>query len=324
MDIKDREKIEWLNYWIEDADKDKKRIILLGDSVAREIRKKLNSMINESYAVDLLAMSYSVLDDITLEEIRHFFLRTPYKYDMIIYQLGAHHGYGVECMKSDEDAENFKIKTEEILKSLKQYSIPVITMSPTLERCVDRNGNKIFNHNEEIRKRNQILAMVSEKLNIIYFDLNEKIDYKEIRYVDWCHFEEDCYEYISRLIISRIFPDIQCADSNRLKSMRELNNKFNEYKEKKIYIYGNGIRGKYIKEYLQRYEYPFNGFIVSNEYADMADDTKRIDQIEKNDALIIVTPVDANIWTKLEKEKIDYISLNSDIYMILRTGSDML
>ena len=44
-----REKIEWLNYWIEDADKDKERIILIGDSVTRDLRKKLNLYMKASY-----------------------------------------------------------------------------------------------------------------------------------------------------------------------------------------------------------------------------------------------------------------------------------
>lgn len=42
MDIREREPIEWLNYWIEDANKYKQRIILIGDSVTRDLRKKIN------------------------------------------------------------------------------------------------------------------------------------------------------------------------------------------------------------------------------------------------------------------------------------------
>ena len=39
MDIREREPIEWLNYWIEDANKYKQRIILIGDSVTRDLSK---------------------------------------------------------------------------------------------------------------------------------------------------------------------------------------------------------------------------------------------------------------------------------------------
>lgn len=42
MDISKREMIEWLNYWIEDANEYKKRMILIGDSVTRDIRKKIS------------------------------------------------------------------------------------------------------------------------------------------------------------------------------------------------------------------------------------------------------------------------------------------
>lgn len=38
--IENREKIEWFNSWIEDANANRKRILLIGDSVTRELRKK--------------------------------------------------------------------------------------------------------------------------------------------------------------------------------------------------------------------------------------------------------------------------------------------
>ena len=40
MSIEKRERIEWLNYWIEDANEEKKRILLIGDSVTRGVAKK--------------------------------------------------------------------------------------------------------------------------------------------------------------------------------------------------------------------------------------------------------------------------------------------
>lgn len=319
MGIEEREKIEWLNYWIEDANKNKKRIILLGDSVTREIRKRLNSFMSEEYVVDLLAMSYSILDSMVLEEIKHFFERTLYQYDTIIYQMGAHHGYHIECVKSDEAAKRYADKTEEILKTLSQYGTNIIAMTPTFERCLDKEGKSILNHNEEIGKRNEILKEISERLKVSFFDLNQKIDYKKVRYSDWCHFYEDCYEYISKLLIESFFPEINCVTSNRIGSVQELDAKLNQFKEGSIYIYGNGVRGNCIRMYLRKQGYTFGGFVVSEKYLDLFDDVLSINQIEKEKVLIIVTPTDADIWRQLENKKFDYISLNSDLYVCLNT-----
>lgn len=322
MNIEKREKIEWLNYWIEDANKDKDRVILLGDSVTRELRKKLNIFMEEMYAVDLMAMSYSILDDMALEEIKHFFEKNPYQYVSIIYQMGAHHGYHLECVGSGNDAKQFECRTREILKVLSRYSNKVIAISPTLEREIDKNGKSVLHHNVEIGKRNQILRDVSKELQISFLDLNKEMDYQKIRFSDWCHFYEDCYEYIAEVIIKHFFSDIEYVSSNRMGTFEELNEKLRYYKNKKIYIYGNGVRGNRIKMYLKRKGYTFNGFIVSKQYADQNEDVLVVDQVEREDTLIIVTPMDASIWKELDSGKFDYISLNSYIYTCLELGDN--
>lgn len=74
MDIANREKIEWFNYWIEDANQEKKRILLIGDSVTRQYRKILNNVVaTEGYVCDLIATSHSILDEVLEKELKFFF-----------------------------------------------------------------------------------------------------------------------------------------------------------------------------------------------------------------------------------------------------------
>lgn len=315
MSVDKRERIEWLNYWIEDANTDKKRIILLGDSVTRELRKKLNSFMADKYAVDVIAMSYSILDDMAMEEIRHYFTKTTYQYASILYQMGAHHGYHIECAKSCSDAKRFENRTNEILTFLSKYSHHVMTVSATFEREVDPNGKNILHHNREIAERNEILKRVSEKLDIPYLDLNKEIDYHEIRHSDWCHFYEECYEHIAEVILKHSFKEIKCISSNRIGTFEELDKKLNSYRNKKIYIFGNGVRGKRLKMYLERRGYSFDGFIVSEQYVESSKDVFLLHELNQADTLIIVTPVDAAIWNELHRRRFDYISLNSELYI---------
>lgn len=323
MDIGKREDIEWLNYWIEDASTDKKRIILLGDSVTRELRKKLQFYMRRDYAVDLIAMSYCILDDMVLEEVGHYFLASPYEYESIIYQMGAHHGYHIACSGSLEDAEDFACRTVEILSRLKQYSAHVIAVSSTPERCFDKEGNRLFNHNREIAKRNRILGNAAQKAQVAFFDLNQKINGQDLRYLDWCHFYEECYSVIARIFLAEFFPDIPYIPSNQIETVRELDEKLKLYKDKKVYVYGNGIRGRRIRTYLCRRGYRFDGFVVSDEYMDLAGQAFGIDEIKNENTLIIVTPVEIGIWEKLEQNQFDYITLHSDVNTFLRMYAEM-
>lgn len=262
------------------------------------------------YCADLLAMSYSILDDMVIEEISHFFERMPYKYDFIIYHMGAHHGYNIECVKSKVEEEQYKYRTEEILKLLKKYSANVNVMSLTFEGCTDKESG--LDHNVEIKKRNEILKAVSKELDLTFFDLNRRMDYKTLQYIDRCHFAEDDYEYISKLILEYFFPEIHFSYSNRVRKMDELNKRLSMYAN--VYVYGNGIRGRKIRMYLEKNRYMFSGFIVSDEYTDLYDNVLKISEIERKNTLVIVTPADITIWERLEKGGFDYISLSSDIY----------
>lgn len=313
-----REKIEWLNYWIEDADKSgKKRMILLGDSVTRELRKKLSFYMGEDYAVDLLAMSYNTFDAMVLEEIKHFFQTSIYQYDFAFYQMGVHHGHFIECARSAEDAVKYKMKSLELLETLKRYASHVIAMASTLE------NNVLEGEQKEIEKRNRLLEMAASKLNITFYDINEKMNYQTVRFTDRFHFYDREYENIAKQIVKDLFPDVACASSNQVETLWELKEKLEQYKDKKIYIYGNGIRGKRIKKYLEMQNCTFGGFIVSKEYEEVSGNTIDLAKIRKTGALLIVTPVDINIWKKLEKEKIDYISFHSDIHTFLRMSMDI-
>lgn len=317
-DIKYRERIEWLNYWIEDANKDKKRILLIGDSVTREMRKKLNFYLNDLYAVDLLAMSYSIIDEVLFKEIKHFFEISKYEYEYIFYQLGGHHGYWISCNTSRNDEICYINKTRKIIQYLKKCTTNLITMSITLEREHDVEGINLTNHNDELKKRNEIIGKVSEKENVIFYDLNEKMDYQKIRYSDWCHFYEECYEYITRLILIDFFPDVIEYDANKVETLDELNEILVKYR--KIYVYGNGVRGKKLKEYMLKKGYAYEGCIVSEEYMEQGGNVLCLRQADNHNSLVIVTPIEMRLWKILSMSGYDYISLNTDIYNSIMSG----
>ena len=103
MDIINREDIEWSNVWIEKAyDKNRKRILLIGDSLTRHIRKSLNQILSPEYVVDLIANSYDISDYLFENDINNFFLNKEYYYEYILIQITSHHGFSSLCSESFE------------------------------------------------------------------------------------------------------------------------------------------------------------------------------------------------------------------------------
>lgn len=94
-----REGIEWGNTWFEKANRvDINRIAMLGDSVTRGIRGRLNELcMQKEIVVDLCASSSQVTDSMSEKQIRYFFEISEYKYQAVILQWGGGSMAFLEC-----------------------------------------------------------------------------------------------------------------------------------------------------------------------------------------------------------------------------------
>lgn len=81
-----RAKIEWTNTWISDADHpEKKRILIIGDSVMRQVRGNLESQLG--LPVDYIGSSSMLNDRLFLGILDYFFDNTPeYRYEAVFVQ----------------------------------------------------------------------------------------------------------------------------------------------------------------------------------------------------------------------------------------------
>lgn len=313
-----REEVEWLNYWIQDAnDRDKKRILLLGDSVARGYRRTLNTMLQtEHCAVDLLAASYSVLDHSLLEELEHFVSTIGYDYQSIVFQMGFHHGYWVKCKENKEDYDAYYRQLEKILNVLQKLNCNMITVSSTPE-----NTNYPDANNEELKVRSSILQNVSEKYGYPFVDLYHTLyDNKEFAMADIVHYEEKGYEYIAHRISNALGFSCEKIESNRIHFM----NMFTEILKntRHIYLYGDGKKGKILYDYLHSLNVlTQEQYIVSEEFY-QKDHEKQVllnkikENLDAND-LIFVTIEEHKLWEKLKHINIRYYTLSDGLYLFM-------
>ena len=112
-----REKVEWTNGWHEDAGNiDKRRWLLIGDSVARQYRGRLQELVqHKDIAIDFFATSYHIADPAFFKELQHFFSFEEYKYEMICINWGAHHGFSQADLNNQSDYHLYKTHYENLL-----------------------------------------------------------------------------------------------------------------------------------------------------------------------------------------------------------------
>lgn len=90
--LTEREDIEWSNFWIDRANvNSSKRILLIGDSTSRIIRSTFSKILG--CPVDLFATSSALHDELFINQINAFFNQSKYKYETIFVQLGHHAVY---------------------------------------------------------------------------------------------------------------------------------------------------------------------------------------------------------------------------------------
>ena len=313
-----RETIEWLNYWIEEANSEKKRILLIGDSVTRQYRKTLNDISrSRGYVVDIVATSYGMTDPLLFEELSHFINVIHYDYEIIIFHLGAHHGYCMDCKNSSKDKESYEFHLRSILNMLAKESVRLATVAGTPEREFDAMGERVKNHNDEIRERNKILKEVSEQENYIFIDLYQCMMKHRYDHVDLFHYVRSTDEYMANRIVEALFGQPMKEIFFFFFSLHEFHNILNQYE--KFYIYGAGKRGNILEQYMKFENKKTYGYIVSSEFYNAAEKEYLLSDIEPDeDTLIIVTPTDYEIYASLHNwGRGNYVSLADRIYICL-------
>ena len=173
----------WENYWITCPNEMKKRVLLIGDSVFRQVRSSLEYMLNECY-VDFYATSYSISDESYFEGISAFLENLPVevKYDTIMY-MENHHSYDF-CYKREE--KKYSERVIQIANICSEYCDCFKYISISL---FNPQGQKKIWNDEVIERNNFAKEIMQER----FVDLNDTL--REIPYSDEVHFS-DKYNYV--------------------------------------------------------------------------------------------------------------------------------
>lgn len=85
------ETYEWCDFWWEKTDKrDKPRVLLIGDSITRAYRPKVNQPLKEAAHVDMLAISRAVDNPSLMQEIGYNLSQEDFRYKVIHFNNGIH------------------------------------------------------------------------------------------------------------------------------------------------------------------------------------------------------------------------------------------
>lgn len=270
LKISRREKIEWVNYWWENANDNKKeRWLLMGDSVMRQIRGSLNVIAGEQIAIDYFGSSTYVDDELLNKEIKDFFGCQNYRYNVILINLGFHHGMDRNVAELEEDKMNFAKFYEDIIDLCATRCNRIVIISGTPER--EKGDLKKYNvkANMEIVARNEVVFELCKSRGCDYVDLydffyNRSSQYK---HCDHVHFVRKADLIMAKLIYNVVMHNLQDLDErNEMDVFLELDLiKFeNIIKEYPICLYGAGEIGNELMKYIELRGGSVSYFVLSD------------------------------------------------------------
>lgn len=212
-----KEQTEWSNFWYDRANENvEKRILLVGDSIARQIRRTLSEII--ACPVDLFASSAALRDQMFWDQWECFFKNNLYKYNVIILWVGNHSRISEngETLFTEYDYVRFKDDFLYLVNECQNKSSKVIVLT-TLHMYRWRKYNKfiellrrkfkikpkeILNEYENIvvEGKNAIMRDIANYQDLLFYDIDKKLMESIYWHVDFIHYIPESNIFVCNIL----------------------------------------------------------------------------------------------------------------------------
>jgi hypothetical protein len=160
------ERYEWCEFWWEEATSfDKKRVLLIGDSITRAYHPHVNQLLKDVAYVDKLATSKALDNPSLFQEVDYMLKhRAEFQYDVVHFNNGLH---GFHLSK-----EEYKHHYENMLQHLKEHTKAVIVLGLSTPVTIDGDPIQINpSINDKVLERNQAVIQLADQAKVLIHDL---------------------------------------------------------------------------------------------------------------------------------------------------------
>lgn len=214
----DKEATEWVNFWYDKANqKSDRRILLIGDSVSRQIRSTMSALLQ--CPVNLFATSAALRDSMFWNQLKCFFENGLYSYEAIFIWVGNHSRRSEDGTGyfSDYDFQRFHSDFSTLVEICRGIAPKVIILS-TLHMFIRRNANKYFEsireivgirpketldykENAVVEVKNKIIEQVASEQGLLFYDIDKTLLKSKYWHKDNIHYISKSNKFVaSRLI----------------------------------------------------------------------------------------------------------------------------
>lgn len=197
-----RERVEWIDVWVTDADKaELPRVLFVGDSITKACFGAVEKHLAGRAYCARLTTSKSVSDPTFNDDLLP--LLKQYKFSVIHFNNGLH-GWGYT-------EEQYRAGLSQTVAALKEYSDGAQLIWATTTPV--RKMQSLDQRTDRVKAQNSLAAEIMKKNDISTNDLFELVkDHPDWQSTDGIHFNAQGNEALAKQVVENVLNRLQLAD----------------------------------------------------------------------------------------------------------------
>jgi hypothetical protein len=171
------EQYEWCDFWWQEApQQDKKRVLLVGDSITRAYRPYVNELLKDEVFVDQLASSRALDNPAYLFELDYMLKQKDFKYRGIHLNNGLHGWH----LSTDQYEYYLEKVIQHIISQIDHSKLILALSTPVTKKNIPTELD--VEANDKVKDRNKAMERLAReynlKINDLYTPMLEKSEYR--------------------------------------------------------------------------------------------------------------------------------------------------
>lgn len=192
------ENIEWTQYWTEDSESGKHRVLMIGDSISVGYRSEVNKLLGDDLSITAYSTSKAVDNPWFAEELAVNIRQHAFTYDIVTLNNGLH-GFHLSTEAYEAGMRSLIGAVQSMLPEAKLY---LVLSTPITEY---EKTDMLSEKNQVVTARNEVVVRLAGELGLPVIDLYSAVLGKaEVRSTDGYHYNGAGYQLLAAEIVRAI------------------------------------------------------------------------------------------------------------------------
>lgn len=192
------ENVEWTQYWTEEAESGKRRVLMIGDSISVGYRSEVNRLLDDDVSITAYSTSKAVDNPWFAAELEMNVRQHDFTYDIVTLNNGLH-GFHLSLEGYEAGMRALIAKVQSLLPQAKLY---LVLSTPVTEY---QKPEVLAEKNQIVLARNETVRRLAEELALPTIDLYDVVCGKpELSAGDGYHYNGEGYRALAEAIVGAI------------------------------------------------------------------------------------------------------------------------